>query len=209
MFRLSRSDAARVRALIDAYDLHGGPLPVPVRWLAACEGWLIHYRSRITPLYGYAIVLGGVRLMVINEDVAEPTQRVTIAHELAHDLLGHTQVVDLFGPRFASYGLSDMIDRRQERDADIAAACLLIPPRAAEGCEHVGELASRCGVSIRAAALYLGLDYTEEHEGWHEAASGNGARAGHSLSICLGGQTASGGRSGTEDLRLGRPPSAG
>ena len=142
-----------VHDLIERYDLHRFA-QVPIQRVARWEGWHIQYQSGMAPAYGLAVVHGGVRLMVINEDVTDAIQRATMAHEIAHVLLGHTLGLDLYGPRnqMASL-LLEQIEVRQEREADMAAAVIMIPEHLLFECETVDEIMCRCHVPRRLAEV--------------------------------------------------------
>lgn len=141
--RLTKAGETAVRALIARYNLHGRmALPVPIRQIARDEGWRIHYTERLAPLYGFAVVHGSVHLMQINADVTDPYQRFAIAHEMGHVLNGDRVSLHLCA---AGGRLAQWTSRRMERQADLAAARLLIPPAAFEA-GSIAEIAAACEV---------------------------------------------------------------
>lgn len=116
-----------VQALIDRYGLHDWPGEVPIRQVARDEGWLVQF-GEITPALGYAVVLGTVRVMVINEAVSRAYQRFAIAHELGHVLAGDPGRLQLCQPEVGAFGA--WLLSAAERRANQIAALLLVPPAA-------------------------------------------------------------------------------
>lgn len=145
-----------VRRLIVRHGLHGpGDIPVPIRQVVADDGWSLHFREGLAPLLGIAGILEGVQVMWINADVSRPYQRFAMGHEMGHWLCGHISTVQLcveHDDRFASW-----VSRRQERQADLAAAHILIPPWTLREFGSLHEIAAACEVPVELVELYRGL----------------------------------------------------
>jgi hypothetical protein len=142
MLGLPASGLRELRALIERRGLHAEPFaPVAARQLARDEGWHLRFAASMGALYGVGVVDGTTRLMVLNEAVSLEWQRFAIAHELAHYVLGHA------GGVFTCLE-SELVRAertREEIEANIGAAYLLIPDRAL-GLAEVADVAGLCGV---------------------------------------------------------------
>lgn len=144
----------RVTTLIDRYALHESRvLPVPVRQVARDEGWWVLYRDRLASAYGYAVVLPGMQVMVINSAIASHYQRYTMAHEMGHVLCRHVP----HGVRLcaASTALHEALGQAEcEAEADRVAALILIPAWTLDLPDK--EIARRCGVPERLVRIRRG-----------------------------------------------------
>ncbi len=141
MLGLPPSALRDLRAIVERYDLHAEPFcPVPMLQVARDEGWLVRFRSPMGRLYGVGVVDGPDRVMLINEAVSPAWQRYAMAHELAHDLLGHQGWFTC-----ADSELSRRVLVREEVDANKGAAYLLVPA-AALGLDTIADATEMCGV---------------------------------------------------------------
>lgn len=148
--QFSARDRLAVQSLIDRYQLHRPPLvPVPIRSVAESEGWDVALNYQMRSLWGLAVAHGGIRLMWVNGRLAPSWQRMVIAHELGHWLMGDFESGLTFE---ASIGQSDhpgigWMSRRIERRAYVVASWLLIPSWVmAEYDERPDVIAAVCDV---------------------------------------------------------------
>lgn len=141
-----------VREMIARYGLHDGLLPVPIRQVARDEGWVVQF-AEIPRAYGYAVVVGTVRVMVINAMVTPVYQRFAIAHEIGHVLNRDDGRVHLCASDMSQFEM--WLRSREERAASLTAATLLIPMHAIEWGDTPECIAARCGVPVELARLRL------------------------------------------------------
>lgn len=154
--RLPRVGRAAIRELIARYHLHSRlALPVPIRQVAEDEGWRLVYREGLAPLYAFAVVHRSARLIYINADVDRTYQRAAIAHEIGHSLNGDLGILQLCA---ASRSQAAWTTSRQERQADLAAAHILIPPWTLREFGSLHEIAAACEVPVELVELYRGVD---------------------------------------------------
>lgn len=128
----------RINRIIEFRELHV-TVPVPIRQLVQDEGWRLVFRSRMHPLYGFAIAKGPHKVMFVSEDIGHVAQRFVMGHELAHDLGDHVGSFHLCG----EWGWANM---KQEIVADSIAADLLIPDWAVEEYREIELIAAACEV---------------------------------------------------------------
>lgn len=138
----------RLRRLIDAHDLHS-TIPVPIRQLVWDRGWVLRFRERIYPFYGYAIVAGPAKVMTINASTHPYWQRYVMGHEIGHDNNGDLGSFDVVRDNQLH------IHQKQERAADIVAAHLLIPDFALVEYETIQQVAAACQVPPSLVRLRL------------------------------------------------------
>lgn len=92
-----------------------------------------------------AVVLGAHALIVVNDAHTPERQVNSVAHELAHLLLGHEP-----GIAFGDYG-SRTLTGEIEQEADWLAGCLLVPG------SGIRATMAACGGSLDAAANHYGV----------------------------------------------------
>lgn len=92
-----------------------------------------------------AVVRGARALIVVNDAHSTQRQANSIAHEIAHLLLGHEAV-----PAFSQFG-ARTLTKEVEDEADWLAGCLLVP---AAG---LHATVSTCGGDLNAAADHYGV----------------------------------------------------
>ena len=143
---------ANVRYFIERHDLHdpANGCRIPIKAAARAEGWKIHFASELGSVYGYALVAGAHRHMWINEDVAVCWQTMTVAHEVAHALLGHHGASDVFVPRRLLSEQNTGHNYRQEMEANTVAAMLLIPDRVIDMGLGMEDIRDACRVPLLA-----------------------------------------------------------
>ncbi|ENJ3284708.1 ImmA/IrrE family metallo-endopeptidase [Enterobacter asburiae] len=103
---------------------------------------------------GYAEIVNGRHVIAYNANDSHSRIRFTLAHELGHHVLGHTQ----HGKKFREYSNQDLNSGNyfEERDANSFAAELLMPREALsvminkEKIYSIPALASQFGVSEEA-----------------------------------------------------------
>lgn len=156
MIRLESGTVRRTLALVERYGLHrdDAPLPIPIVQVAKQEGWRIEYRGRMGSAIAMAFTVGPIRLMYVNENLTVRTQRVGIAHEMAHVLCGHRVSADVW----MTTGHEDegwvLASDRQEDEAKLVAAALLIPAWMHDAPLTDREVADACDVTIGAVRRY-------------------------------------------------------
>lgn len=150
MIRLSEETVRRTLALIERYGLHDDDafLPVPIRQVAQDEGWVICYRSGMGQALAMAFVVGGVKLMYVNENLRAQTQRVGIAHEIGHVLCGHRLGFDTA----MQDGYADL-HGKQEIEAQLVASLLLIPQELRDAPLTDREVSQTCQVPVSLVQL--------------------------------------------------------
>jgi Zn-dependent peptidase ImmA (M78 family) len=129
MIRLDDGSLRRTRALIERYGIHreDAMLPVPILQIARNEGWRVDYRGQMGGMIAMGIVVGPVKLMLVNENLTEAVQRVGIAHEMAHILCQHGLSLDTkMTIGHEAEGLLQSSDV-QEQEAILVGAMLLVP----------------------------------------------------------------------------------
>lgn len=151
--RLTAVDRA-VSELIARYDLHTRlSVPVPIRHIARNEGWVVVYSEQMGRLYGVAVVHERLRLMRINADVTPSFQRMAIAHEMAHVLNGDIESIQLCAASVPAF--RGWLNRRQERQASLTAARILIPDWVLAEIQTVDEIATACEVPRELVELLI------------------------------------------------------
>lgn len=130
-------------------DCNVTALPVPIGMMSAHYGLRIVHNSEVPILHigeSGRLVIGKRPAIVVRD--TEPAQRLrfTIAHELAHYLLGH------LGDDISSLSRSN-VRYPQEQEADMFAARLLMPACVLWALDlHTPEdIAINCNVSLSAA----------------------------------------------------------
>jgi hypothetical protein len=159
MLRLSEDVYNRVVTLIERYDLHAdcAMLPVPIKQVAREEGWTIQYHPKMGQASAMAFVVGPVRLMYVNANLAFCVQQQAIAHEVGHVLAGHGLSLDTFMTMdHKDEGLRN-VQERQELEANIIAAMLLIPEYLRDAPMSDRELAKLCAVNTNAVRQFRSL----------------------------------------------------
>jgi hypothetical protein len=158
MIRLDDGALRRTRALIERYGLHreDATLPVPILQVARNEGWRVDYRGHMGGAIAMAFVVGPVKLMFVNEQLTEEVQRVGIAHEMAHVLCQHGLSADTkmtIGHEAEAFG---HVSDRQEQEAILVGAMLLVPEVLAASPFTTHEVALMCLVSTGAVRTIRG-----------------------------------------------------
>jgi hypothetical protein len=156
MIRLDDGTVRRTCALIERYGLHrdDAPLPISILTVARREGWQIEYRGGMGSAIAMAFVIGPVRLMYLNECLTVATQRVGIAHEMAHVLCCHGVSADVWMTTGHEHeGWRDVNDT-QEIEAKLVAAMLLIPAWLLASPLTDREIAEMCNVTLGAVRRY-------------------------------------------------------
>lgn len=144
---------ADIRALCrELLETEGDPAasPDPFR-LAEQLGVRVRYFP-LGELKGFYLILEGIPFIALHRDLPEPLQRIVCAHELGHHLL-HRDLAEK--SVFNEYEMYEM-ENRLEREANLFAACLLIPAEAVEAF----RAPENRGRSVKEAARLAGT--TEE-----------------------------------------------
>jgi Zn-dependent peptidase ImmA (M78 family) len=118
----------RVAALLRKHQIHGAP--VPVDRVATDEGVLVIEHALHGDVSGALISSNGVSAIAVNSAHHPRRRRFTIAHELAHYLLGHKGDQDHVDWKFTVIrrdGSSSEANNVQEIEANSFAANLLMP----------------------------------------------------------------------------------
>ncbi len=118
----------KVAALLKKHEIHGAP--VPVDRVATNEGVLILEHALQGDVSGALICSNGVSAIAVNSAHHLKRRRFTIAHELAHFLLGHKGDQDHVDWKFTVLrrdGKSSEANNIQEIEANSFAANLLMP----------------------------------------------------------------------------------
>ncbi len=89
----------------------------------------------------------------MNQD--EPRARFTIAHEISHALLGHTEI-RFRHTELKAYEKAKPNIRREESEANRGAAFILAPDDVVATCTNIDEIMDRCGLSRKAAEIRKG-----------------------------------------------------
>jgi hypothetical protein len=92
-----------------------------------------------------AVVAEGAAIIVVNDGHTPARQANSVAHEIAHLLLGHPPA-----PAFAEFG-SRIITKTHEDEADWLAGCLLVPR------VGIDPVLAHVGNDLRAAADHYGV----------------------------------------------------
>lgn len=158
--RLPRRAQAAVTDLIERYGLDDGYLPVPIYHIAQEEGWEVRFRDELPDAYGVAVVTDVARVMVVRGSMTSEAKRYTVAHEMGHLLCGHRAGVHLHAPDDTRQRIGNRHRARQESEADMVAAAILIPREVARQATSLAEITRRCKVpkslaKIRASMLGL------------------------------------------------------
>lgn len=145
MARLSRRGERAVSELVARYDLHTEmALPIPIRQVTRDEGWIVRFSEQMAQLYGIAIIIDDVQVMQINARITSSYQRMAMAHEIGHVLNGDEGQIHLCAA--TGRGFRDWLWSRQERQASLAAARILIPHWVRAEIETIDEIAVVCEV---------------------------------------------------------------
>jgi Zn-dependent peptidase ImmA (M78 family) len=143
--------------LIHAMARYVGMFPFPVWQLARDAGWHV----RLWPDMGRAlgvVVLSRPVVCIISADISPEMQRYVMAHEMGHLMAAHDQVVNLCWNDVVGHEVGSWMHRRQEKEADMAAALLLMPGRAINTCgKDAAALAELCEVPRWLADLRLSI----------------------------------------------------
>jgi Zn-dependent peptidase ImmA (M78 family) len=118
----------RVAALLRKHQINGAP--VPVDRVATNEGVLVIEHALHGDVSGALISSNGVSAIAVNSAHHQKRRRFTIAHELAHYLLGHKGDQDHVDWKFTVLrrdGKSSEANNVQEIEANAFAANLLMP----------------------------------------------------------------------------------
>lgn len=155
--RLDHPSYDAVRGVVERYSLHAEPLTLPIspRQIARDEGWEMRFAEGMGGVYGVAAVYHGMKVMTINADISPGIQRGVIAHELGHVLCRHDLTLDFVLPRTRYADFANWIDQRQEREAWLVAAILLIPDQLVLSGYSAEELAALCHCSTSLAEVRL------------------------------------------------------
>ena len=157
--RLTAEGYDRIRSLIDRYDLTRYT-EVPIKTVAMNEGWEVRYQPGLAPAFAFAVVHEGVKVMVVNDDISRWGQYAAIAHEVCHHLFEHQLGLDVFiaraSPQMAQL-LTDGLRVRQEHEANLGAALLLIQEHVVIECDYdIEQVAGMAGVPRQLAELRVG-----------------------------------------------------
>jgi hypothetical protein len=146
---LTQEQYELVRAVIDTWRLWWEPDEPPSRLSPPLmmRGWTIVTSSEIAPLAGVGIRRNGRKVLVLPDGAPLSCQATSIAHTLAHEVLGHTHEIDLM----ASAGVRKFVHNRDvhpahDNAAAAAASLMLIPQRFVDSGMSVAEISSWCGV---------------------------------------------------------------
>jgi Zn-dependent peptidase ImmA (M78 family) len=164
-----------VDQLLDTYEIDNAPVPVPQ--IAKAEGARIFYQSLDDDVSGFLYQDGDDTVIGVNTHHAPVRQNFTTAHELGHLLLHDVDQLHVdhqFRVRLRNEISSQGIDD-DEREANLFAACLLMPKRFLEADladkhdidllddDFLRDLARRYGVSTQALVNRLkNLGYVQE-----------------------------------------------
>lgn len=132
---------------------YAGTYPVPIWEAARQAGMHVTFWPDMGRALGLA-VMGDPPVVIVSEELDESERRYVLAHELGHMLCGHESLMSLCWTGNGSE-LGRWINRRQEAEADRAAALLLIPIQAIDRAEDEYEIAELCDVPVWLARLRL------------------------------------------------------
>lgn len=160
MVTLPEHARAHVLAMVDGRGLQWH-WRMPVTEMAAWDGWEVRFSDTISPASGFSVRVPGKQVMVINATAPLIEQRVTIAHLMAHAILGHGYGLDLCG----------MERTATDEETDLLAAFILLPRAGMSVAEDVETVARRCEVPVwmveqRAAEIRERTLVNEVRE-WH------------------------------------------
>lgn len=127
-------------------------VPVLIWHVALAQGWHLRYAEGMGTIHAISVVYRGMKVIQVNADLPVPYQRFAIAHELAHVLCDHVSLVQL-----CNGSAVDWLDRRQERQADLVVAHLLIPEWCLHVYEHPLAIATAADVPVEVVTLHLGV----------------------------------------------------
>ncbi len=82
----------------------------------------------------------------------KPRARFTIAHEVSHAILGHAEI-RFRHTELKAYERAKLNIRREESEANRAAAFILAPDHIVSTCNSVEEVMTKCGPSRKAAEI--------------------------------------------------------
>lgn len=126
--------------------------PVAVEDIVGRCGVLLHRRQLPDALSGLLIEQVGGAVIAVNGEHAPTRQRFTIAHELGHHLLGHTERFHLN----LSDGTSPEHNYRLERAANEFAADLLMPRRLLAGAFEANSSTSALASMFEVSDIAMG-----------------------------------------------------
>jgi Zn-dependent peptidase ImmA (M78 family) len=118
----------RVAELLQKHSISS--IPVPVDAIAVAENVLVLEQTFNGDLSGALIKSNGLSAIAVNGAHSSNRKRFTIAHELGHHLLTHKGDEDHVDWEFTVLrrdGKSSEASNAQEIEANIFAACLLMP----------------------------------------------------------------------------------
>ena len=154
-------------ALIARHAMHSEPYVAARMWqIAVQEGWFVGLRPGMGTVLASGVILTEderqTKTLLLNDCLSEAWQRYAIAHELAHEILGHRSVFAL---------RAGAVESRQEDEADDAAALVLVP----ECLLHLdmGEITRRCVVPVGVVQRRLSLAGVERDERLGETCVGS------------------------------------
>ena len=124
----------------------------PWRTSSAGAGCLLHRQQLPDALSGLLIEQAGGALIAVNADHIHTRQRFTIAHELGHHLLGHTERFHLN----LSDGTPPEHNYRLERAANEFAADLLMPRRLLASAFHANSSTSALASMFEVSDIAMG-----------------------------------------------------
>src|SRR4051812_2037919 len=132
----SRRETIAARASMAATRLHESldlaeSLKVPVFDIVRARGIWLMCQPMEWGVYGFSLVEGEARGILLNSAHPEPMQRFTCAHELGHLELGHQASVDHASDVDNSLGGSD-----QETQAQAFASSFIMPVRSVYRAMH-------------------------------------------------------------------------
>jgi Zn-dependent peptidase ImmA (M78 family) len=143
--------------LIHAMAQYVGVYPFPIFRLAQDAGWHVRFWHDMGHALG-VVVLGRPVVCIISADISTEMQRYVLAHEMGHLMAAHDQVVNLCWDGVIGHEIGSWMHQRQEKEADMAAALLLLPGRAINACAaDVDELAALCEVPLWLAEMRLAI----------------------------------------------------
>ena len=133
------------RRLLRALARLGGAVPMPIWEIAEAAGWRVEFQPGLAPeCLGFAVIAPPVALAVIDEVSSEATRRYTLAHEMGHVLEAHESRLILCTGRGRMNPFVSWMTSREERDADVLAARILIPEAALDAEDWNGVALTCC-----------------------------------------------------------------
>lgn len=137
------------REFVDEWSLHEGGVPVD---LGPLEDHFVPHYSDLSEqgVVGYGLFVDELGSIFIDEQLSDYERRLVYAHELGHYIAGHSA-----SP--VTSQLDDVQHSRDEREAWLVAAVLLIPPEAVEWDTSASDVAGSCRVPEWLVEMYYSM----------------------------------------------------